>query len=69
MASALIARDRLGVAIHTDRSVRAIEARTAMREQQLRVMARAHEVTRPSRSRKLARDWGSGNAIAGMDSR
>lgn len=26
-------------------------------------------MTRPSRSRKLARDWGSGNAIAGMDAR
>lgn len=33
------------------------------------VIARAHEVTRPSRNRKLARDWGSGNAIAGMDAR
>ena len=31
------------------------------------MVGRAHEVARPSRSRKLARDWGSGNAIAGMD--
>ena len=35
---------------------------------QLRVQARAHEVTRPSRARKLARDWGSGNNVVGMDS-
>lgn len=45
MASARIARDRLSAAISTDRNAHAIEARTAVREQQLRVVARAHEVT------------------------
>jgi lambda family phage portal protein len=80
MATAAVARDRLSVAISHDRNVRAMEARAtevitaketelAQRNEQLRVLARAHEVTRPSRSRKLARDWGSGNAIAGMDAR
>ncbi|WP_238692141.1 hypothetical protein [Xanthomonas arboricola] len=52
MASALVARDRLSVAISHDRSVRAIEARVAdfittketeltQRNEQLRVLARA----------------------------
>lgn len=39
----------------------------AKRDQQLRIVARAHEATRPSRSRKLAMDWGSANNIVGMD--
>lgn len=33
------------------------------------VFARAHEAVRPSRSRKMAADWGSGNAIVGMDAK
>ncbi|HEU0096424.1 MAG TPA: hypothetical protein VFQ52_08210, partial [Rhizomicrobium sp.] len=80
MSTAAIARDRLSVAVGHDRNVFAIAAHTGkviaaqatqivQRDEQLRIMARAHEVTRPSRSRKLARDWGSGNTIAGMDAR
>lgn len=64
-SSAAIARDRLGVALATDREVRRVHAQAAAAP----VLARAHEVTRPSRSRKLARDWGSGNSIAGMDAK
>lgn len=80
MATASAARMRLDAAIAQDRAHRAIaaqhagevsvlERKLAQRDEQISVMARAHEVTRPSRSRKLARDWGSGNAIAGMDAR
>lgn len=61
MASASIARQRLLTITAEDRAPRALAAAP--------VEARAHEVTRPSRSRKLARDWGSGGAIAGMDAR
>lgn len=63
MASAQIARSRLAAAIGTDRAVQSARAVMAP------VIARAHEVTRPSRHRKLARDWGSGNSITGMDAR
>lgn len=61
MNSASVARARLSAVLPLDRDERA-RAASAPR-------ARAHEVTRPSRSRKLARDWGSGNAIVGMDAR
>lgn len=63
MASAQIAKTRLAAAVGADRAIHAARAQLAP------VVARAHEVTRPSRNRKLARDWGSGNAIAGMDAR
>jgi lambda family phage portal protein len=63
MSSAQIAKARLGAALGADRAVQSARA------QMVPVIARAHEVTRPSRNRKLARDWGSGNAIAGMDAR
>ncbi|WP_423177410.1 MULTISPECIES: phage portal protein [unclassified Stenotrophomonas] len=63
MSSAQIAKARLGAALGADRAVQSARAQMAP------VIARAHEVTRPSRNRKLARDWGSGNAIAGMDAR
>lgn len=63
MSSAQIAKARLGVAVGADRAIQLARAQMAP------VIARAHEVTRPSRNRKLARDWGSGNAIAGMDAR
>lgn len=64
MGSAAIARMRLLETVPVDRAARAVAASTAARPS-----ARAHEVTRPSRSRKLARDWGSGNAIVGMDAK
>jgi len=64
--SATVARDRLAVAVATDREIRKVADRSGPAAS---IAARAHEVTRPSRSRKLARDWGSGNAIAGMDAR
>lgn len=63
MSSAQIAKARLDAALGADRAIRSARAQIAP------VIARAHEVTRPSRNRKLARDWGSGNAIAGMDAR
>ena len=63
MTSAQIAKARLGAALGADRAIQSARAQMAP------VIARAHEVTRPSRNRKLARDWGSGNAIAGMDAR
>ncbi|GAB3305682.1 phage portal protein [Luteimonas notoginsengisoli] len=62
--SAAIAAGRLRSVIPVDRAQRAI-ADTAARP----VRAVAHEVTRPSRARKLARDWGSGNNIVGMDAK
>lgn len=78
--SAVIARDRMHAVLSADRQVRQAETRSgeliirqeqqlARQAEQIRIMARAHEVTRPSRARKLARDWGSGNRIAGMDAR
>ncbi len=63
MSSAQIAKARLDAALSADRAIQSARAQMAP------VIARAHEVTRPSRNRKLARDWGSGNAIAGMDAR
>lgn len=63
MSSAQIAKARLGATLSADRAIQSARAQMAP------VIARAHEVTRPSRNRKLARDWGSGNAIAGMDAR
>ncbi|MHC1664749.1 phage portal protein [Stenotrophomonas geniculata] len=66
-SSATLAKSRLSTALATDRAVAAVSTQISQAMQ--KVEARAHEVTRPSRSRKLARDWGSGNAIAGMDAR
>jgi len=63
MSSAQIAKARLDAALGADRAIQSARAQMAP------VIARAHEVTRPSRNRKLARDWGSGNAITGMDAR
>lgn len=65
MGSAAVAMDRLRAALPVDRAERGI----AEREERARIRARAHEVTRPSRLRKLARDWGSGNNVVGMDAR
>ncbi|TAA27660.1 phage portal protein [Pseudoxanthomonas winnipegensis] len=62
MGTAATARQRLLAQLPDDKRERdAFSAR--------QVLARAHEVTRPSRSRKLARDWGSGSAITGMDAK
>ena len=61
MGSAAVAMGRLRAVLPVDRADRAIAALPRP------VQARAHEVARPSRSRKLARDWGSGNNIVGMD--
>ena len=80
MGTAVVARERLGAVLAADKQVRVVEARAAdviaakdvrirQLDEQVRITARAHEVTRPSRSRKLARDWGSGNNIVGMDAR
>lgn len=63
MGSAATALARLRGVLPVDKAERAI----ADREDRSRIRARAHEVARPSRSRKLARDWGSGNNIVGMD--
>ncbi len=61
--SAQLATQRLRSVLPVDRAERAVAALQAP------VQARAHEVTRPSRARKLARDWGSGNHIVGMDAK
>lgn len=71
--TASVARERLAAIMGADRAVRAEADRAAVeiakRDQQIRVMSRAHEATRPSRNRKLAKDWGSGNRIVGMDAK
>lgn len=71
--TASIARERLSAALATDRAVRsaaaAADVEIARRDQQIRVMSRAHEATRPSRSRKLAKDWGSANRIVSLDAK
>lgn len=71
--SAAVARDRLSAALSADRAVRAAagvaDAAVAKRDQQIRIMAGAHEATRPSRSRKLAKDWGSANRIVSLDAK
>ena len=66
--SASLAKTRLTQALASDRAIATLAAVEARRADAA-VQARAHEVTRPSRHRKLARDWGSGNTIAGMDAR
>ncbi|MCD9097054.1 phage portal protein [Luteimonas fraxinea] len=66
--SASLAKTRLTQALASDRAIAAV-ASVQERSKAAVVQARAHEVTRPSRHRKLARDWGSGNSIVGMDAR
>lgn len=61
IATAAIAKDRLRGVLPVDRSDVAIAAKP--------VQARIHEATRPSRSRKLANDYGSGNRIVGEDAK
>ncbi len=63
--SALAARTRLAGVLPQDRLERKL-AEAALRAP---VEARAHEATRPSRSRKLARDYGGPNQIVGADAR
>jgi lambda family phage portal protein len=71
--SALLARDRLSSIVHADRAVRASEDRAAatiaQRDTRISVLARVHEATRPTRSRKIAGDYGSGNNIVGQDAK
>jgi lambda family phage portal protein len=71
--SALVARDRVASIVHHDRSANVLAARheqaTAAKDQQLAVLARVHEATRPTRSRKIAGDYGSGNNIVGQDAK
>lgn len=76
LATAPVARERLSAVLATDKQVRLVEARAqdviTAREQEvsrLRIVAGAHEATRSSRERSLARDSGSGNRIAGMDAK
>lgn len=76
LATAATARERLGAVVATDRQVRVVEARVqdviTAKDRQLRdmrIVAGAHEATRSSRERSMARDWGSGNRIAGMDAK
>lgn len=71
--TALVARDRLSSIVHADRATRAVEARAATaiaeRDARITVLARVHEATRPTRSRKIAGDYGSGNNIVGQDAK
>lgn len=76
----MLARDRISTVLHTDRTVRAItvqhdqvvtakERQLTERDDRIAVLARVHEATRPTRSRKMAADYGSGNTIVGQDAR
>lgn len=71
--TAAIARDRLRAQIPADHAVIAAEARHDKTRVELasarRIQAVVHEATRPSRSRKLALDHGSGERIAGLDAK
>jgi lambda family phage portal protein len=62
--SAAVARDRLRSVMPVDRSSVAIA-----QLQPAPALARVHEATRPSRSRKLAGDYGSANNIVGQDAK
>lgn len=62
--SAAIAMSRLQSIIPIDRN-----ARTEALHQKVVPLQLAHEVTRPSRNRKMARDWGNGNNIVGLDAK
>lgn len=72
-ASAPLALERIRGTLHADRAVRQSEAQHEATREKLastsRVLARVHEATRPSRSRKIALDHGSGNRIAGLDAK
>lgn len=63
--SAAFAKDRLRTVVPVDRA-EAIVARSRVTAPAL---ARVHEATRPTRSRKLAADYGSGNRIVGEDAK
>ncbi len=65
MSSAAAARERLGLIIPLDHAHRRL-TESIIRQQ---VEARAYEATRVTRSRKLARDYGGPNQIAGQDAR
>ncbi len=70
--SASVARERLSGVLSADRAVRAeraIAEKATAAGTKLRVAAGAHEATRPSRSRKLAKDWGSANRIVSLDAK
>jgi lambda family phage portal protein len=71
--SALVARDRAYSIVSADRSAIAQakqhDRALAAKDQQLTALARVHEATRPTRQRKLAPDYGSGNTIAGQDAK
>jgi lambda family phage portal protein len=71
--SALVARDRAYSIVSADRSAIAQASQhdraIAAKDQQLTALARVHEATRPTRQRKLAPDYGSGNNIVGQDAK
>ncbi|GAB3335254.1 phage portal protein [Marilutibacter aestuarii] len=71
--TATVARERLQALIPTDHAVIAAEARHDQTRRELdsarRVQAVVHEATRPSRSRKMALDHGSGDRIVGLDAK
>lgn len=73
IATAAIARERALGIIPADRATIAAEARHDATRRELasakRVQAAVHEATRPSRSRRLALDHGSGNRIVGLDAK
>lgn len=63
MASAVHAMNRLREQLPVDRADARISAKVAP------MQARVHEATRPSRSRKMAADYGSGNRIVSEDAK
>lgn len=66
-SSATIALGRLRTVMPVDRSQ--IQIDRQQRAASAPALALVHEATRPSRSRKLAGDYGSGNTIVGQDAR
>ncbi|WP_396616788.1 phage portal protein [Lysobacter soli] len=57
---------RLSAIVAADRAVALVEGRA---ESTQPVMARVHEAVRPSRGRRIAPDYGSGNSVVGQDAR
>lgn len=72
-ASAAIARERVLSILPADRATIAAEAKHEETRRELaaakRVQAAVHEAIRPSRSRRLALDHGSGNRIVALDAK
>lgn len=65
--SAAIARERISSVLRVDHAVRTVAALSVHKPAAL--ASGVHEATRPTRSRKMAPDYGSGNSIVGQDAK